>query len=68
LIFAINERKKAFNMIEYNFYIDNMPIIGLTLISNEQRERLLIRLKIRNINNPQSNSICNDLMKETIQD
>jgi hypothetical protein len=36
LLNSFVERKKGYNLIEYNFYIDNMPVQGLHTFSEHQ--------------------------------
>lgn len=65
---AFIERETAYKHIQYNFYIDNMPMRDLPSLNDEQKDILYEYMKNKRVKSPKSNNIALDIMNECLFD
>jgi len=59
---AFRERIKAIELIEYNFYIDNMPIKGLNILTETQKDRIFNLMTNKKCPDPKADTKCQEIM------
>lgn len=51
---AFIQRLRTYKQLEYNYYISNMPVLGLPELNNKSLNKILKYLKSKHIKDPEN--------------